>query len=149
MQPSDSNGGRQAEPEGDRAVPTTAAEHGLQRLALDLLTPADGLIASPQGLTGPEPSGEPGRASVLGIDHLVLALDQVIADGNDEVVFVNDAGLAHVAVSTDVDVVAQGTAIEHVTADGQDVSGFAFVTFASGMTLFYPDGVDLALVPTG
>jgi hypothetical protein len=36
-----------------------------------------------------------------------------------------------------------------VTASGDDVSGFNYVTFDNGVTLYYPDGLDLILEPDG
>jgi hypothetical protein len=73
----------------------------------------------------------------------------MLADSNDEIVLLADSGQGQLALATDAEVVATGTAGDHVTADGQDVSGFAFVTFATGMTLFYPDDVELAVCPVG
>jgi hypothetical protein len=42
-------------------------------------------------------------------------------------------------------VTADGRVQKHVTAAGEDVSGFNYVTFANGVTLYYPDGLDLIL----
>jgi hypothetical protein len=36
-----------------------------------------------------------------------------------------------------------------VTASGEDVSGFNFVTFDNGVTLYYPEGLDLILQRDG
>jgi hypothetical protein len=40
---------------------------------------------------------------------------------------------------------AEGVAANHVTAGGEDVSGFKYVTFDNGVTLYFPDGLDLIL----
>ena len=48
------------------------------------------------------------------------------------------------AVRTEAGVAAEGRIQKHVTAGGEDVSGFR-VTFDSGVTLYYPEGLDLML----
>ena len=134
-----------AEPMIDRGG-AAAGRDSLEKLAIDLLDIGEDLALPGQGFARAETL----RALdpvVDGNSDLVLRLDEMVGDGNDEVVLLDDSGLSHLALSGDVEVVAEGTAVDHVTADGQDVSGFAFVTFASGMTLFYPDGVELALFP--
>ena len=42
-------------------------------------------------------------------------------------------------------VTARGAAAQHLTAGGEDVSGHSYVSFASGLTLYNPTGLDLAL----
>jgi hypothetical protein len=42
-------------------------------------------------------------------------------------------------------VVDQGQSGEHVTASGADVSGYRYLTFENGLTLYYQDGLDLVL----
>jgi hypothetical protein len=132
------------------AGPSVAAgKESLKRLAVDLLDLGEG-----PDMGGP--NSEPAKAmrplAAMAEEReadLVLRLDDMLADGNDEVVLLTDSGQDQLALATDVQVVATGTAGDHVTADGQDDSGFAFVTFATGMTLFYPGEVELAVCPVG
>ena len=74
-----------------------------------------------------------------------LMLSDVVADANGEAVIFNDSGLRTVSIRTGAAVVAEGEAAEHVTASGEDVSGFKYVTFDNGVTLYFPEGLDLIL----
>jgi len=137
-----------AESEAGPGVAAVGKE-SLERLAIDLLNLGEDLDM-------PGQDSEPGQTSRLPLPRvdedeagLVLRLDDMLADGNDEIVLLADSGQGQLALATDAEVVATGTAGDHVTAAGQDVSGFAFVTFATGMTLFYPDDVELAVCPVG
>jgi hypothetical protein len=135
-----------AEPIAGSSV--AVGKESLKRLAIDLLDLGEGLDTGPSS----EPAEAMGPLAPMADDRetdLVLRLDDMLADGNDEVVLLTDSGQDQLALATDVQVVATGTAGDHVTADGQDVSGFAFVTFATGMTLFYPGEVELAVCPGG
>ena len=44
------------------------------------------------------------------------------------------------------DVVEEGEAGRHMTAAGEDVSGFRYVAFANGLRLYYQLGLDLIVV---
>jgi hypothetical protein len=68
---------------------------------------------------------------------LTLALEDLIPDARNEVVILDHSG-REISVSTGEPVTAQGIETEHVTASGFDVSGFAYCTFESGLTLYYP-----------
>jgi hypothetical protein len=133
------------------AGPSVAAvgKESLERLAIDLLDLSDGLDMPGRSFEPGQPSRALSPMADDGEAGLVLRLDDMLADGNDEIVLLADSGQGQLALATDAEVVATGTAGDHVTADGQDVSGFAFVTFATGMTLFYPDDVELAVCPVG
>ena len=74
-----------------------------------------------------------------------LAMSDLVGDANGEVVFFNDSNLRRLAITTDSAVVANGRAGAHRTAAGQDVSGFRFVTFDNGLTLYYQTGLDVVL----
>jgi hypothetical protein len=74
-----------------------------------------------------------------------LALADLVSDANGEIVVFNDSGLRTLAIRTESPVVADGRVQKHVTAGGEDVSGFNYVTFGNGVTLYYPDGLDLIL----
>jgi hypothetical protein len=68
---------------------------------------------------------------------LTLTLDDLIPDTHGEVVILSDAG-HDIALVTQQPVASQGIEASHVTATGLDVSGYAYCTFADGLTLFYP-----------
>jgi hypothetical protein len=78
-----------------------------------------------------------------------LALADLVSDANGEVVVFNDSGFRTMAIRTEAAVTADGRVQRHVTASGDDVSGFNYVTFDNGVTLYYPDGLDLILEPDG
>ena len=71
---------------------------------------------------------------------LMLALDDLVRDQNGEVVLFNDSGLRALALSCHDVVVEEGEAGRHVTAAGEDVSGFRYLAFANGLRLYYQHG---------
>jgi hypothetical protein len=81
--------------------------------------------------------------------ELTLALAELISDDNGEIVLFNDSGLRSLALQTDASVVASGRAQAHVTATGEDVSGFKFVRFDNGLTLYFEEGLHLVLPGAG
>lgn len=127
------------------------ADSDLARLAAGLLLPDAALdfdsVAGPPASAAGGPAAPPGGAAIADGGDLVLALEEVIGDGNGEVVFFNEAGLSRLTLQTDSAVVARGTAIDHAPVDGEDVNGFAYVSFESGLTLYYPEELDLSLAP--
>jgi hypothetical protein len=74
-----------------------------------------------------------------------LTMAELVGDANGEIVFFNDSGFRRLALTSDAAVVADGQAGTHRTAGGHDVSGFSFVTFDNGLTLYYQDGLDLVI----
>jgi hypothetical protein len=97
-----------------------------------------------------DPAPDDGRAvgaeaPVEGAAEVELALADLIGDANGEVVIFNDSGVRTLALHTGVAVVANGTVQAHVTAGGEDVSGFRYVTFATGVTVYFQEGLDLIL----
>jgi hypothetical protein len=72
-----------------------------------------------------------------------LALADLVSDANGEVVIFNDSGFRTLALHTDAVVVDGGQARHHVTAGGDDVSGFNYVTFDSGVTVYFPQELNL------
>jgi hypothetical protein len=72
-----------------------------------------------------------------------LALADLVGDANGEVVIFNDSGLRTLALRTDSAVVAGGQSQSHVTAGGEDVSGFNYVSFDTGVTVYFPEGLEL------
>ena len=73
----------------------------------------------------------------------MLALDDLMRDQNGEVVLFNDSGLRALALSTDLPVIEDGEAGPHVTAAGEDVSGFRYLLFANGLRLYFQPGLDV------
>lgn len=72
-----------------------------------------------------------------------LAMEDLVSDANGEVVIFNDSGFRTLALHTESTVVARGQRERHVTAGGEDVSGFRFVTFDNGLTLYFDEGLSL------
>jgi len=79
-------------------------------------------------------------------EPLTLPLDALLPDANGEILIVNDAGLSGLTLVTGAVVVESGTAADHMTAHGEDVTGFRFLRFAGGPTLYYPADLDLRIV---
>jgi len=83
------------------------------------------------------------EVSCLDAAEVELALADLVSDANGEVVIFNDSGFRTLALHTDAAVVDGGRARRHVTAGGDDVSGFNYVTFESGVTVYFPEGLNL------
>lgn len=77
---------------------------------------------------------------------VVIALADLVRDSNGEVVLFNDSGLRSLGLATDARVIDEGEVAHHVTAAGEDVSGFRFTLFEGGLKLFYPADTDLILI---
>ena len=86
--------------------------------------------------------GDGGETNSVEIE---LTLSDLVGDANGEVVIFNDSGFRTLAIRTQAAVVAEGQTAKHVTASGEDVSGFNYVTFENGVTLYFPEGLDLIL----
>ena len=86
-----------------------------------------------------------GEASGTDAAEVELALSDLVGDANGEVVIFNDSGFRTLAIRTKAAVVADGQAAKHVTAGGEDVSGLKYVTFDNGVTLYFPEDLDLIL----
>ena len=74
-----------------------------------------------------------------------LKLADLISDPNGEIVFFNDSGFRTLEIETELTVRARGQAEKHITASGDDVTGFNYVTFDNGMTLYFEENLDLLL----
>ncbi len=94
--------------------------------------------------------GEARQAAVVpGTEPLTLRLDDLLQDENGEVVLFNDSALPVLALEASAGIVAEGTSGAHHTAAGEDVTGFRYVAFDNGLTLFYQDGLDLVIRSEG
>lgn len=103
----------------------------LQHLALSLL---DENILALDSSTGRD---EWTPRSTLSLD-----LNELLAGDTGEVVLASDDQMSLRSSSF---VNEAGIVEQHVTAEGQDVSGFAFMSFDTGVTVYYPSGADLIL----
>lgn len=75
------------------------------------------------------------------IDVFVVSADDLSPDTNNEVVVASLDGIAITIVATE-DVADSGVSNDHVTATGIDVAGLEYVSFSSGLKVFYePDAV--------
>lgn len=77
-------------------------------------------------------------------DTVVLDLEDLLPDSGGEIV-IHGAGLGLIGVSTAQAVMATGTADSHVTAAGEDVSGFRYYQLDGGITLYCPAETSLVL----
>lgn len=77
---------------------------------------------------------------------VVVALSDLVSDANGEVVLFNDSSLRSLALGVDAAVVDEGKAGRHVTASGDDVSGYRYVAFDNGVKLFFRPELELVLV---
>ncbi len=84
-----------------------------------------------------------------GDETVTLALSDLVHDGNGEIVLFNDSNLRRLALVTDAAELARGQAPHHVTAAGEDVTGFAYVTFENGVTLYYEPQLELIVRAAG
>ena len=73
-----------------------------------------------------------------------LAIGDLLADGNNEVVLFDD-GAVHALTVTGARAIDHGTVAAHVPETGADVSGYHYVTFDGGLTLYFQDGVQLTI----
>jgi hypothetical protein len=87
---------------------------------------------------------EAGAAGAMAAE-VELAMSDLVGDRNGEVVFFNDSDLRRLSIATDATVVADGQTGSHRTAAGEDVSGFSFLRFDNGLTLYYQPGLDVVV----
>lgn len=110
------------------------------RVALDdLARSLEGLAAGEHALG--DPSGDDAA-------EIELQMADLVSDRNGEIVLFNDSGVRTLGITASGPVVADGRAAAHVTACGADVSGYRFVTFADGPTLYFEDGLDVIVRPS-
>jgi hypothetical protein len=103
--------------------------------------PSEAMVNLAQGDERPV---EPEVRATAGAE-VELAVADLVTDANGEVVIFNDSGFRTLALYADSGVVESGRVATHVTAGGEDVSGFNYLTFESGMTVYYPEGLDVSV----
>lgn len=79
-------------------------------------------------------------------DVVTLELSDLVRDTNGEIVLFNDSHLPTMAVRVETAPIESGEIGRHVTAAGDDVSGYRFVAFDNGTKLFYHMSMDLVLL---
>lgn len=79
------------------------------------------------------------------VERIILPLRGLQPDANGDIVLFDEAGSTAVGVTTGEKVTISGTVHRHVTAGGVDVSGFRFLRFESGVTLYYPAETDMVI----
>jgi len=83
---------------------------------------------------------------VQGGDGLIaLSIADLLPDAQGEVVFLNDAGVSAINILNAQPVIGSGISDHHTTAQGIDVTGMAYSTFETGLTVYYPSDVTLLL----
>jgi hypothetical protein len=95
--------------------------------------------------TGATPHAVTGDAVAEASADVELILADLVGDEDGETVFFNDSGFRTLAIETSCALVANGRVGRHVTAGGANVTGFQYVTFDNGLTLYYEEGLDLIL----
>ncbi len=90
-------------------------------------------------------AGRSGGGEDAAWHRLDLSLNDLIQDANGEVVVFNNSNFRNLALTTNAQVIAEGQADSHVTAAGEDVSGFKFVSFDNGMTLYYEPHLEVTV----
>lgn len=110
-----------------------SSDQALTELGRALLRPG----AQPD-TAGAGPTGRGGA-------EVELTLADLLSDDNGEIVFFNDSCVRSLGIATEAAVVADGNADAHVTASGADVTGYHFVTFDTGVTLYVQPDLDLVV----
>jgi hypothetical protein len=77
-----------------------------------------------------------------------LAVGDLVAGDAQEVVLFNDSAVREVILETDEAPLADGEVDDHVTADGVDVSGFRFLRFPRGLTLYHDPDTRVRVEPS-
>lgn len=79
-------------------------------------------------------------------DVPTLELTDLLQDSNGEIVLFNDSHLPALAVRAESQPVDTGAVGQHVTAGGDDVTGFRFVAFDDGTRLYYQESLHLVVL---
>lgn len=78
--------------------------------------------------------------------ELSLRLEDLIGDANQEIVVFNDSSFSEMNLVTDVELLERYTVQHHITAAGEDVSGYIALRFANGIHLYHHRDLALAVV---
>lgn len=97
-----------------------------------------------QGKSAPAERGAAPDDSSLSEDQLVLSLNELMPDQQGELVLYADDGVP-ISLLTSEAVAAQGIAESHVTAAGIDVTGLNYLSFTTGITIYFPTELPLTV----
>lgn len=122
-----------------------AGDDGLAELARSLLEPLVEPLMEP--LDAMAAGAVPADVTESAVPLIALDVDDIIADVRGEIVV--DSGAGELTLTTDAAVVDNGIAEAHVTEFGDDVTGFAYLTFDTGIRLYFPDDLHVTLEATG
>lgn len=86
------------------------------------------------------------HAAITRADVLTLELTDLVSDSNGEIVLFNDSHLPALALRTESAPIEAGEMGSHVTAAGDDVTGYRYVAFNDGTKLIFQDSVDLVIL---
>ncbi len=76
---------------------------------------------------------------------IVLELGDLIANDHGEVVLFNDSAVQTIVLQSSARMVSQGLSKGSQTKDGQSIEGYKYCKFDNGVTIYYPDGLELIL----
>ena len=79
-------------------------------------------------------------------DVVTLELTDLVSDSNGEIVLFNDSHLPALALRTASAPIESGEMGSHVTAAGDDVTGYRYVAFTDGTKLIFQESVDLVIL---
>ena len=104
--------------------------------AIEVLSPSAAAAVVPDDLILDDVALPPDDADVF-----VLSSEDLAPDTNNEVVVSALDGVS-ITILAEEDIARSGIAGDHVTATGIDVAGLEYVSFSSGLTVYYqPDAV--------
>ena len=76
-----------------------------------------------------------------------LSLGDLVGDGQGEIVIEQPDGMLVLELDEAAVVTGQGIAGAHLTSSGEEVGGLGYVSFKSGLTVYYPAGLEVSLTP--
>jgi hypothetical protein len=77
---------------------------------------------------------------------LALRIDDLLPDAGGNIVMCDEAGIKEMTIFSDATIVENGISKTQFTDGGLDVSGMAFYSFDSGVTLYYPSDVHISIL---
>lgn len=77
---------------------------------------------------------------------LALRVDDLLPDAGGNIVMCDEAGIKELTILSGAMIVENGIAKTQFTDDGLDVSGMAFYSFDTGVTLYLPSDVHISIL---
>lgn len=75
---------------------------------------------------------------------ITLRVIELCPDENSEVVVESTSGVGELVIKSPFEVAERGVLGRHVTAQGDDVSGFGYVRFKDGVRIIFPMALRVA-----